>query len=185
MSINNLNKLVKERGGKDKVFLLSESKPFQDKYRKGILFYEQHALNNDIDIETIYSLDDKEGYISLKDLYLEIADPTEYRFANTCFFNYEHFCKLMEHAYFKKFINRCRDELELKLRSDAVNNIKEEALTGKGATMITAAKYVIERGWIGNKKDREVLKRRISQDKEINETISKDLELLKPIINGR
>lgn len=179
MYIEKLNKLIESRGGREAVFAYETPKPFQDRFKHGILFYEQHILNNPLSDETIYTLiEERKGYLPLKALYLEVADPTEYKFAKTCFCSYEHYCKLMEHAYFKRFINKCRDELELKLRSEAVNKIKDEALEGSGSSAIIASKYIIERGWIGNKKDREVLKRRFQQDKEINATIENDLKLL-------
>lgn len=189
MYLAQLEKLIEERGGRDKVFKFDEQPDFRTIYKHGILFREQHALNpNKKDYsQTIYSFDEKEGYIPLKELYLEISDPTEYKFAAMAFFNYKHYCQLMEYEFFKKFIDKCRDELELKLRCEAVNKIKDEALKGSGASSITAAKYVIERGWIENKKDRHALKRRRTQDQKINDVIEKDLELLKPRVytNGQ
>lgn len=182
MWLEKLKALIKEKGGKDKVFKAD----YLNKNRLGILFKEQwQARYSDsqihINIPPIYTLEkdsEYKGCLPLKKLYLEIADPTEYEFANICFYDYDHFKSLMRTAYFKKFIDDCRDELELKLRSDAVMKIKDEALNGKGATAITASKFLIERGWIGSKKEKEAILRRKKHDLEINETIESDLKLI-------
>lgn len=151
-------------------------------FKLGTLFLERFDIIKDKDegVKPLYTLRDTEttDCIPLRKLYLEIADPTEYEFANKCFHSYKHFKFLMELSYFKKFIDDCRDELELKLRSEAVLKIRDEALKGAGSSAITASKFLIERNWIGNKKEKEALIRRSKQDKEINSLVEDDLRLL-------
>lgn len=179
--LERLKKIIEERGGKEAVF----KEEVKGRYRIASLFWERRHDETDA-FEPIYSLVDYEvngKVIPLKRLYLEIADPTEYEFARLCFFNFEHYVKAMRSAYFKAFIDRCRDELEMQLRSQAVNRIKDIAKSGKDAAAITAAKYIIERGWMGSRKERDAIVRRKKQDKEINNVLEQDLELLavKPV----
>lgn len=179
MLIRQLLQVIEKKGGKAKTFKREKKIAFHGKYLLSHLIYERCATTNTTFEQAIYTFEmEREGYISLKGLYLEVADPTEYEFAQTCFYNYEHFQQLMELKYFRDFIDDCRNELELKLRSQAVLKIKHEAEKGNGAGAITASKYIIERGWIQNKKDRHVLKRRFEQDKKIDAIVSKDLELI-------
>jgi len=82
-------------------------------------------------------------YPSLKRLYLEIADPTEYDFANMCLLNWKHWQRLCENKLIRKYIDDWREELEVKLRSRGVKAAMYEANSGN----FQAAKWVADRGW--------------------------------------
>ncbi len=82
-------------------------------------------------------------YFSLKRLYLEIADPTEYEFANTYLLNWKHWQRLCENKLLRKYIDEWRDELEVKLRSRGVKDIMGSASEGN----YQAAKWLADRGW--------------------------------------
>jgi len=85
-------------------------------------------------------------YYSLKKIYLEIADPTEYQFAQLVFGSWKHWKKLCDSPPIKPHIEEWRDELEIKLTSQAVRSMIETAQE-EGSKGVTAAKYVAERGW--------------------------------------
>lgn len=57
---------------------------------------------------------------SLRKLYLEEADPTEYNFANKYLYDWEHWVRICNNAYLYKQIESWQEELEIKLRAAAV-----------------------------------------------------------------
>lgn len=82
-------------------------------------------------------------YPSLKRLYLEEEDPTEYEFATKHLLNYRHWKRLCENKQVYKHIQEWREELEAKLRSKAVKNMLGAAQSGN----YQAAKWFADRGW--------------------------------------
>jgi hypothetical protein len=99
--------------------------------------------------EAIFTLKDEdyeyEGrqLISLKRLYLEEEDPTEYKFATTHLMGWRHWQRMCENKSIRAYIDEWRDELEVKLRSRAVGDAINAARTGN----FQAAKWVADRGW--------------------------------------
>lgn len=85
-----------------------------------------------------------EVYPSLKRIYLEMADAGEYEFATTHLLGWSHWQRLCANKQIAKHIEEWRYELELKLRSEAIKQIRIKASTEKG---INAAKWLAERGW--------------------------------------
>jgi hypothetical protein len=103
----------------------------------------------------IYNLreyDHHETY-SLKKLYLELMDPTEYQVASQLFYSWKHWQKLCETEWFKEHVEAWRSELEIKLTSEAYHTIAQQAAVG-GKDAVPAAKYLAERGWEKKKKGR-------------------------------
>lgn len=84
-------------------------------------------------------------YPSLKRLYLEIADPTEYEFATTCLLGWKHWMRLCDNKALRSHIDEWRDELEIKLRAKAIKYILETS-SGPVANF-QASKWVADRGW--------------------------------------
>lgn len=99
--------------------------------------------------EAIFTLKDQdhthEGkeYLSLKRLYLEFEDPTEYEFATNVLLGWKHWQRMCENKLIRKHIDDWRDELEVKLRSRAIIDAIKEARKGH----FQAAKWVADRGW--------------------------------------
>lgn len=101
------------------------------------------------DVNATYTLKDRdyeyEGkmFPSIKLLYLEMADPTEYEFANKYFLNWKHWMKICENKLLRKYVDEWREELEIKLRSHAVKNMLKSAKDGN----YQACKWLADRGW--------------------------------------
>jgi hypothetical protein len=114
------------------------------RYRTQSLFLEM-----DYDPEAVYTLKEYnhtwEGkeYLSLKKLYLELEDPTEYNFATTYLVNWKHWERVVSNKVLRKHIEEWREELELKLRARAVAKMVESAEGGN----YQAAKWLADRGW--------------------------------------
>ena len=117
-------------------------------YLKG-LFYETTLADKTSVSYTLKNEDHVVGditYPSLYRLYLELEDTTEYVFANTYLFNWEHWERLVECNWFKPYLERWRKELELKLKAQSLARIKAIAKTSSKETFM-ANKYLLERGW--------------------------------------
>lgn len=98
----------------------------------------------------VYTLKDEDyeykgkEYPSLKRLYLEMEDVGEYLFACTHLLGWEHWQRLCANKQINEHIEKWRYELELKLRSQAIMEIKAKSKNEKG---INASKWLAERGW--------------------------------------
>ncbi len=101
------------------------------------------------EIYAVYTLseEDKEYkgtlYPSIKKLYLDICDPTEYEFAQKCFGGWEHWKRLQKNKYLRPYINKWREELEIKLVSQGVRTLIEKSNEGG----ISIAKWLADKGW--------------------------------------
>jgi len=83
-------------------------------------------------------------YPSLKRLYLEHEDPTEYDFACTYLLGWSQWQRICANKIFAKMVDSWRIELELKLRSQAVRDIIGISTSDKG---FQAAKWLADKGW--------------------------------------
>ena len=83
-------------------------------------------------------------YPSMKKLYIECADPTEYEFANTYLLNWKHWIRITDNKAVRKYIDEWRDELEVKLRSEGVKRMIQSASLPGGTQ---AAKWLADKGW--------------------------------------
>jgi len=81
-------------------------------------------------------------YPSLKKLYLECADPTEYTFAKKYLLGWSHWKRLNENKALRKHFDEWREELEISLRSEGVQAIIEGATDN-----FQAAKWLADKGW--------------------------------------
>lgn len=83
-------------------------------------------------------------FFSLKRLYLEMEDVAEFEFASTYFVNWRHWERIANNKALSDFVDQMRFELELKLRSKAINDIlKIKPSSGSFPTL----KWISEGGW--------------------------------------
>jgi hypothetical protein len=120
---------------------MPEFKDSMGRYRTLSLFYETNTSTE----EPVFTLKpvDTKGYISMKRLYLEYSDPTEYSFAVAVLGSWEHWQRLSNCDWFQKYLEEWRSELEIKLRSEATREMYEQAMKGNR----DAAKWIADRGW--------------------------------------
>ncbi len=80
---------------------------------------------------------------SIKKLYLELEDTTEYEFANKFFLGWSHWQRICNNKVLRKHIDEWRAELGLKLRARATKLMIEQADGGS----YQAVKWLADRGW--------------------------------------
>jgi len=135
----------------------------QNKRKEQSLFVETCAHHN----EPIFTVrDEKEGYISLRKLYLEYVpkDPSEAVFAEVVFGDVGYWLHLRENKLLKPFFDEWREEAEVIRKSFAFKAIVDE-VENQGRSAFSAAKFLIDEPW----KD----KRNPKVKKESKETTSK------------
>lgn len=123
-----------------KRFLDSEGRPFTQS-----LFLEL-GYNEDVAIYTFKENDHVfkgKTFLSIKRLYLEMGDVTEYEFANTYFLSWPHWKRLCENKNIRVHIDQWREELELKMKTVAVKEIVKSANSGS----FQASRWLASRGW--------------------------------------
>ena len=98
----------------------------------------------------VYTLEEQdkeykgEVYPSLKRLYLEMEDPTEYEFAVEHLLGWNHWKRLNNNSLLSKHFVEWREELEVKLRSKAIQKIMDKSeMDGD----FSASKWLADRGW--------------------------------------
>ena len=117
-----------------------------NKFRTESLFYEM-GRKGATGLEPVFTLKERDhkGYLSIRRKYLEIADPTEYKFAQKMFRSWDHWKTLTNSKFFKPHLESMREELRSKLASDRYFEILETAQSSKGtATGVSASKWISE-----------------------------------------
>jgi hypothetical protein len=84
---------------------------------------------------------------ALRDEYMRIMDPTEYRFAEEVFGSFRHWKILREAKFMQDVLPEWRDSLQSKLKAEAVRIIRNIANSGDKSSL-QAAKWLAEKGYI-------------------------------------
>lgn len=128
----------------------------------------------------LYTLEDfdHDDCLSLKKLYLEMSDLGEYDFANKYFYNYDHWMRICKHAMLFPYIEKIREELELKLRSEAIKKIYDLA-KGTNPAALNAAKFISKREWELKHSSSRKNKKEKEKNSMLNEAVNQDLIRIK------
>ena len=119
-------------------------KDSRNRYRTMSLFREFYLS----EVEPLWTLQDEDpqGVLpSLKKLYMDIADPTEYEFALQAFGSWKHWLKIKNSKAIKVLLEDWPIELEVKLRSEGIKGVIKEAESGK--SKFNAAKFLANADW--------------------------------------
>lgn len=111
-------------------------------------------------------------YPSLKKMYLACEDPTEYKFAKKHLLGWNHWKRLNENKMLRGEFEEWREELEIAMRSEAVQSIMEMTA---GGTNFQAAKWLADRGWDKRGAGRPS-KQEVDRESRIRDAIGGELE---------
>jgi len=155
------------------------------RYRTVSLFLENHR---EVDkYPPFFTLKDEDVvrdnilYPSLKKIYFSYSHIPgfEYEFAVDIFFSWDHWIKLTEESVLRTKFKEWRDELEIKLKAQAIRSLIEVSKIPdpKG---VAAAKYLAEKGYVSRKgrPSKEELERQRKQDAAVRENLDADMARL-------
>lgn len=133
----------------------------------------------------VYTLKDEDYeykgvvYPSLKKLFLLSEDPTEYAFAIKHLLGWQHWKRLNDNKMLAKYFEEWREELELKLRSQAIRDM-QNLCSGENGNF-GAAKFLADRGWdkkaVGRPSKSDV-ERHLAVEKRLDDEFSADVARL-------
>lgn len=138
------------------------------------LFFENELSQNDCAIYTLKDYDHEvrgKVYPSLRRLYVEMEDPTEYLFATEYLDGWAHWVKLKSASFFQEFYKEWVLELETRLKAKALLSIRKMAEDG-GKDALSAHKILLQGGW----KDPEEKKQKVGRPTK--EKIKHEADLL-------
>ena len=92
----------------------------------------------DVKFKPVYTLQE------WKEVFLECRDPSEYSVAMALLGDWEHWLEVRNHPIIKPHIDKWHDELEVKLRSEAIAQMKAHAKQPGGTA---AAKWLADKGY--------------------------------------
>lgn len=114
-------------------------------------------------------------YTSLKKLYMETEDPTEYDFATKHLGGWDHWKMICACPWFEEHLEAWRSELQLKLQSRALKNLMFEA-ENNGKNAYDANKFLIAKGYLPKETKLPGKRGRPSKD-EVKAEAQRQLEL--------
>lgn len=82
-------------------------------------------------------------YPSIKRLYLEMEDPTEYEFATKYFLNWKHWERICANVAIFQHVREWREELDHKIRASATKKMIDLARSDN----YQAVKWLADKGW--------------------------------------
>lgn len=98
--------------------------------------------------EPIFTLyDDKEGLVNVRKTFVELGDPTGYKWAMAYLDSWEHWRILEKCSWFRKALETWRDELAAKVQAEALDIIREIAQRQGDKQSLPAARFLAQRAW--------------------------------------
>ena len=122
-------------------------------------------------------------YYSLKKLFLEESDPTEYQFATKYLAGWEHWQRICNNKVLSQHVEKWRVELELKLRSEGVAWIIKSARKKQNWL---AAKILAEKGWelrSAGRPSKEEIEKNLAIESKIHSEFEEDVARFR-VVNG-
>ncbi len=133
----------------------------------------------------VYTLKD-EDYIyegrelpSIKRLFLECEDTTEYEFATKHLLGWKHWERLCANKIIAKYVEEWREEQEIRIASIGTRTMIQLAKEGNQ----NSAKWLAEKGWVGKKAGRPTKVAKAAQ-KAFDDELAKEFEGDFKVIEG-
>lgn len=92
--------------------------------------------------------------------------PIVFSFAETVFGQWEIWETIKSSPFLKTFVAKWKREVEIKIKSKAIKAIHEEMETN-GRSSFTAAKLLLERGWIEPEKVQDIKTRKRKEEEKL------------------
>ena len=119
-------------------------KNHQNQWYTATLFYEMWVdllVQNRV-YDPVFSLfEDRPGLINARKTFVELGDPTGYKWAIQYLGDYRHWQRLIKTKWFQEAVAAWTAELEVKQQSEAIQKLREVA-SGETSQAVVAAKYL-------------------------------------------
>lgn len=172
-------------------FVSSNNKGNKFKNSKGLFLTTSLFIEYSYDYSmAMYSWGDEDftskkgNFPSIKRLYLEMGDVTEYEFATTYLGGWKHWQALLASPACFKQIQEWREELELKLRSAGLRKLIDQALDEEKPSY-QAAKYLADREWVSKEAKKREGPKETRQKKAINKQHQDNFNRVAKLIESR
>lgn len=109
-------------------------------------------------------------YPSIKRLFLDFEDPTEYEFANEYFLGWKHWNRIKSNKLFTDHIAEWQEELDYKMRAASLKAIVDIAVEQEH---FGAHKYILEKQWKKGQAGRPAKKEK-EREQKLLEAIEND-----------
>jgi len=146
--------------------------------KRVILQLFKEFARSDVKFKPIYTLQ------QWKEVFLDLRDPSEYQAAMELLGDWEHWLEVRNHPLIKQHVDKWQTELEVKLRSEAIQQMKMHAKQPGGTA---AAKWLADKGYT-----QEGLKKPVGRPKKEEEPptintgrIAGDMARLGIIVGGK
>lgn len=156
-------------------------KDIRGAWRLGSLFYE-YSKDGYAPLWTICDTDRKVGditYPSLKCIYMsyEHTPGSEYEFATEVIGSWVHWERLVKSPLIRDVLQQWRDELEVKIRANAIKGIIKTSV-GDSSASATAAKWLAEKGYAPKRGRPSKAEKagHLKQEERVNKEIQDDME---------
>lgn len=158
-------------------------------YRTSDLFYEMNTSEypSYYTIKTNDHTVDGVTYPSLKRLYLEEEDITEFDFANKYFDGFEHWERFANSPRTKPYVDQWRKELVLKIKARCLKGIIHDAVKDN---KYEANKFLITNGWVDKdtegkkvrgRPSKEEIKQELYRQAEVEKELEEDLNRIREL----
>jgi hypothetical protein len=148
------------------------------------LFYETTLPENREEMGTSWTLKENDHqadgrvYKSMKKMYIEMEDVTEYDFAHAALGSYKHWERLLESPIIRPHIDQWRKELNLKLKARAMKSIikaatEDEKLSFQAMKYLADNDYLDKNGKRGRPSKEEV-QAELRKEVQTNKTLMDD-----------
>lgn len=111
---------------------------------------------------------------SFKQIYLSLNDPTEHRIATEVLTSLDHWRQFTKSSWIGPAIDSYREELEIKLRCEAIEHVSRQAADSTSAAQFLAqGKWKVQRGRPSNEEKERALKIETRIEDEVEELYSR------------
>lgn len=109
--------------------------------------FREHWLGEKAGMEPVFTLHiPRDGFICARTTFLEIGDPTGYKWTMKYLGDWHHWKKLIQCSWFREAYDIWMDELRASLRAEALDAIRDIA-AGNSGQALAAAKYLATYDW--------------------------------------
>lgn len=154
---------------------ITEFKSTTGSFLTQALFIEQNTFEGKAGVKYTLKNHDHKGFPSLKRLYFEIDDPTEYKVATTYFDGWEHWLHLCELVWFKPLVTAWRAEMAVKRASEGLERVITEIRSG-GKSSLPAARFLLSNGWLSTDSSKKKVGRPKKEDVKSRAGLTDEVE---------